>query len=190
LRHTIHINLASEPFRHDRPFLVAAITGVIALLLLLGAQVGYTYIARNEATDARLKYESNANRLQTLASEKAALENTLRLPANSAALQYSYFLNDILRRKGISWTQLFSDMDNVMPYSVRLIDVRPQVNRTNTIQLNMTVASQTPGPVVEMLKKLEGSKLFGSAELTNSQPPGPNDPVWRFRITCNYAPKL
>jgi len=190
MRHTLQINLASEPFRRDRPFLVAAVAGVIGLVLLLATQVGYTYVARNQATDARLKFETNSRRLQALATEKASLEGTLRLPANAAALQYSYFLNDILRRKGISWTQLFSDIGDVMPYDVRLIDIRPQVNRSNNIQLTMTVAAQSPLPVVNVLKKLEGSTLFGSAELTSSQPPGQNEQTWRFRITCNYAPKL
>jgi hypothetical protein len=44
--------------------------------------------------------------------------------------------------------------------------VRPQVNIDNQILLDMTVASGTPEPVVDMLMRLEGSPLFGATAMT------------------------
>ena len=42
------------------------------------------------------------------------MENVLRQPQNAEVLDRSVFLNDLLMRKGVSWTRIFSDLENVL----------------------------------------------------------------------------
>jgi type IV pilus assembly protein PilN len=79
---------------------------------------------------------------------------------------------------------------------MRLVSLRlPQVPAEdavgrNHVQLDMQVGSDRPDAVLELLKRLQDSSLFGAAELVNQQPPTQNDPLFRYRITVAYARKL
>ena len=190
MRPSVQINLASEPFRRDRPFLIAALAAAASLAGLLAVQVMFGLVERDLRAQLSQDIERTNRQLRTIAADQAKLDDTLRQPANAEALDYAVFLNGVLLRKGISWTQIFSDLDQVMPHDVRLIQVRPQVNLDNQILLDMFVGAQTPEPVVGMLMKLEGSPLFGATTLNNWLPPSQSDPLFRYRVSVNYAPKL
>ena len=126
-----------------------------------------------------------------MASEQTKLDETLRQPANAVVLERSLLLNTLLERKSISWTKVFSDLEGVMPPSVRLISIRlPQINSQNEVLLDMVVGAKDPGPVVEFLKKLEESPRFGTIEGHSVLPPSENEPLYRYRVSVNYAQKL
>jgi hypothetical protein len=79
----------------------------------------------------------------------------------------------------------------VVPYNVRLISVRlPQIDSRNRVELDMVVGATEPGPIVELLKRLERSAAFGSTEVMSSMPPGQNEQLYRYRVTVSYAQKL
>ena len=59
------------------------------------------------------------------------LEAVLREPRNAEVLDKVQFVNALLARKGVSWTKIFADLENVVPHNVRLIQVRPQINPNN-----------------------------------------------------------
>jgi type IV pilus assembly protein PilN len=74
---------------------------------------------------------------------------------------------------------------------VRIIQVRlPQINTRNQVSLDMTVGAMEPGAVIVFMKKLEASPLFGPATLHTSAPPSQNEPLYRYRISVDYAQKL
>ncbi|MCX6591507.1 MAG: hypothetical protein NTZ56_08290 [Acidobacteria bacterium] len=184
------INLASEPFRKDRPLMA----GSIALSVILGGLlVTLTWMAvlqQLSVKDARTAIASVEKQLAALDREQAQLNVTLRQPGNSDVFEQSIFLNALLARKGISWTKIFSDLETVVPGNVRVISVRPQVNGQNQIQLDLFVGSQGIEPVVDMLMKLEASPVFGKTAIANWLPPSQTEPLYRYRLTVNYVQKL
>jgi type IV pilus assembly protein PilN len=186
----IPINLSQEPFRKDRPILVAsAVTGI----LLVGVLLMLISIISREREAARESREMMARidqQLSVVNQQHAKLEAQLRQPVNSAVLDRSILLNALLIRKGISWTRLFEDLEKVFPGNVRLVAVRPYVTGDNLVQLDMVVGAQTPEPVIQLLRRLEGSSLFGATALLSSQPPSQNEPLYRYRVSVNYAQKL
>jgi type IV pilus assembly protein PilN len=188
MRSAISINLASQPFRRDRPLLAASIAGSTILIALVCYQVFTIWIRHNEAEEARAAVQRTDAQVRLLAVEQSRLETVLREPANAEALDYSIFLNGILLRKGISWTGIFSDLEDVLPHNVRLIGIRPQLNVDNQVLLDMTVASESVEPVIEMLRKLESSPQFGKIESTTWLPPSQSEPLYRYRVSANYAP--
>ena len=186
----VRINLASEPFRRDRPALVAAVAASVALAGVLALLVSLAVTERGRAAETRRTIERLRAQLRELTAEQARLEGALRQPANAEVLERSRFLNGLLHRKGISWTKIFDDLEQVMPHNVRLFAVRPQVNPQNQIYLDMVVGAESGPPVVEMLKRLEASPQFGDTYIHSTQPPSPSEPLVRYRVTVNYAQKL
>ena len=187
----IPINLASEPFRRDRPILVASGACAIALLVLLGVLIFLVMGERREARSGRVAVAKLSDQLHTVNAEQARLDQTLRQPANAQVLERSLLLNTLIQRKSISWTKIFADLESVMPLNVRLIQVRlPQVTSRSEVLLDMTVGSQEPLPVIDFLKRLQGSPLFGPPTVHTSAPPTQNQPLYQFRLSVTYAQKL
>lgn len=186
-----NINLATEPFRRDRPFLVASAAAAILLVALLGFQAIIIYSERNQAADTRVTIDLLNKRLHTIAAEQAKLNATLSKPENAEVLERSLFLNTLIDRKAISWTKIFADLEKVMPYNVRLVSVRlPEVDSDNQVLLDMVVGSKDVQPVLELLKKLEESPQFGPTSVLNSIPPSQTDPYFRYHVSVSYAQKL
>ncbi len=184
------INLASEPFRRDRPALVAGVAFLVALTALLSFQIHLIFADRDALAESRAAVESVDRQVMALTAEQSRLEGQLRRSENAVVLDRSLFLNSLLVRKGVSWTMIFSDLEKVIPHNVRLMAIRPHLDPDNRIQLEMTVGAQSPEPVIEMLIKLEGSARFGPPSLGNSLPPTQSEPLHRFRIHVNYAQEL
>jgi hypothetical protein len=187
----VPINLASEPFRRDRQTLVVSASIAIVLGLLLIYQVIAILSERHQAADIRIAIVHQDERLKTIAAQQAKLNATLRRPENSEVLERSLFLNTLIDRKAISWTRIFADLEKVMPYNVRLVSVRlPEVDSNNQVLLDMVVGSKDVPPILDLLKKLEGSPQFGPTSVQSSSPPSQTDPFYRYHVTVSYAQKL
>jgi type IV pilus assembly protein PilN len=187
----VPINLASEPFRRDRPVLVAL--GAVAVLgcLLLGVLVSTIFSQRREAADIHATIDRLNAQVRTLDAAQARLNSTLRRSENSEVMERSLFLNTLIERKAISWTRIFADLEKVMPYNVQLVQVRlPEVDSQNQVLLDMVVGAREVGPVLDLLKRLEASPQFGPVNLQNSLPPSQTDPLFRYHLSVIYAQKL
>ena len=190
MRGSAPINLANEPFRHDRPLVVLALVITVVLAGVLMAQTAFGLIERSERLELYTSIAQADGQLARITAERSGLQAKLQGGGSAGMLEYAVFLNQLLMRKGISWTKLFEDLEAVVPHNVRVVSIRPQVTTANQIVLDMTVASQTTEPVIEMLMKLEGSPLFGATAVTHWLPPSQAEPLYRYRVNVHYAPKL
>ncbi len=186
----IPVNLSSEPFRRDRPLVAASVVVGVVLAGLLAVLVSLAILERGRAAETRQDIARLQKALLALDQEQARLEGTLRRPENAEVLDRVRFINLLLRRKGISWTKIFSDLEDVMPHNVRLISIRPQVNARNEVVLDMVVGAQSQAPVIMMLKSLESSPLFGSTAVHNWLPPSQTEPLFRYRVSVDYGQGL
>lgn len=184
------LNLASEPFRRDRPILAASAATAVLMLGVLATLVMLILEQRELASDSRAQAAAVDAQLRAASAEQAQLEARLRQPGNAEVLDRSALFNALILRKSISWTLLFSDLEKVMPGNVRLITVRPFLSSSNEVQLDMVVGAQSPDPVIELLKRLERSPSFGATSLLSSSPPTQNEPLYRYRVSVSYAQKL
>jgi len=187
----VPINLASEPFRRDRPAIVGFSALAVLAAILLGIQITTIVAERHQAADTRLTIDRLNAQLRTIGEQQARLNATLRQSENAEVLERSLFLNTLIERKAISWTRIFADLEKVMPYNVRLVSVRlPEVDSQNAVLLDMVVGAKEVQPVLEFLKRLESSPQFGPVNMQNSLPPSQTDPYFRYHVSVSYAQKL
>jgi hypothetical protein len=187
----VPINLASEPFRRDRPILLASSVCAVLLIALLAMLVSLIVSERSRARETRVAVSRLNAQIRTVAAEEAKFDAFLRQPANAEVLERSLLLNQLIERKSISWTKIFTDLESVLPANVKLISVRlPQINSQNEVLLDMVVGVKEPGFVIGFFNKLEESPLFGPLQGHSSLPPSQNEPLYRYRVTVNYAQKL
>ncbi len=186
----IPINLAREPFRRDRPILIGS--AVLALLLTASFifLISLAVKDRRETRETRQALNRVNRQFATVRNDQMKLDSKMRQPANAVALDRSVLINALIRRKAISWTRIFADLEKVLPPNVRILTVRPQVTPQNQVYLDLTVAADSPEPVIAFLVKLEGSDVFGSTAVGTVTPPTETDRFYRYRLSVNYAQKL
>jgi len=186
----IHLNLATQPFGHRRMFWLA--TGISAILLTLAAAWLVTIYARNGSSNREIGPSESELRAQlsALQTEEAQLRNKLNQPGNEQVLARSLFLNQLLHRKGISWTRTFADLEEILPPRVRVISVRPEVTFDNSVLLDMQVGAEKPEDCIELLQVLEASDWFGSPDVRSFSPPTDNNPLFQYRVLVNYEQRL
>ncbi len=187
----VAINLASQPFRRDRAMLVASIGVSVLLMATLAALISLIMTDRAQLADVRRDVTRLNRQIRQETAEGARLTAILNEPANKLVLYRSLFINELLNRKGISWTRLLGDLEKTLPYNVKVVQIQPSADAQNHIQLSMTLASETPQAEIEALRALENSPLFGEVLERNSLPPNPpGEPLYRFPIKVNYAPQF
>lgn len=186
----IPINLASQPFRRDRALLVASGGLGVLLIVLLVFLLSLNRLESGQAAETGREIARLDSRIRSLSAQQAREDAILRKPENAEVLERSLFLNALLYRKGISWTRIFADLEKVVPYNVRIMTIRPSVVGPNQVSLDMTIGSETPGPVFDLLKNLESSPLFGAVYSHSLLPPTQTDKLYRCRVSVNYAQNL
>jgi Tfp pilus assembly protein PilN len=186
----ITVNLASQPFRRDRPMLIGSAVAGLLLLGTLGLLISLNWMERGRLASARASIAQMDRRLHAVSVEQAKLDSILRKPENAQVLDRSVLINTLLYRKGISWTRIFSDLETVLPHDVRVISIRPAVNAQNQIVLEMSVGAEQTEPLLQFLIKLENSELFGHTSVSSILPPSQSEPLYRYKVNVNYAQKL
>jgi hypothetical protein len=190
------INLASQPFRRERAqnaVLAGVCAALVCSLLVLASLV---IVERKQAAGLRQTISAERAELQKLQLQGAQFSTVLGRPENADVFARSVFLNELIARRAVSWTVVFRDLEKTLPPNMRLIGVRlPQVaggdaDGTDRVQLDMVLGTDRPEALIELLKKLAGSNLFGSAQVLGQQPPTQNDPLYKYRVTVTYAQKL
>jgi type IV pilus assembly protein PilN len=188
--------LASQPFRRERAQ-NAILAGVcVALLCSFFVLTILIMNERKQAAGLRHTIEAERAQLQRLQRQGTQFSAVLAKPENSDIFARSVFLNELIARRAISWTVVFRDLEKTLPPNMRLIGVRlPQmagtdVNGKDRVRLDMILGADRPEALIDLLKRLAGSDLFGSAQVLHQQPPTQNDPQYKFSVSVTYAQKL
>ena len=165
----IPINLASSPYENLRPYYTAAWAAALVLLAL-----GLLFVVkeRQDRQETRLLTEQTQQmerEQEEMRQQQQALEQWLATPAVQQIQAQSAFLNSLLVRKGLSWTQMFMDLEKTLPARAQVVSIRPSLGSAGEAELTLTVAATEMGPLVEFLKNLEASPRFGSPAVQSQQ---------------------
>lgn len=186
----IPINLAREPFRHNRQMLVGSAFAALVLIVTLAFLVAQAITVRRQAQETQAVLNRVNRQLADTRREQAQLDTRMHQPLNEVALDRIVLLNEIIKLKSTSWTRIFSDLGKVLPPNVRILSIRPAINSRDEVFLDMQVAADAPEQIIGFILKLEGSDVFGSTTVSVITPPSQTDNFYRYRLSVNYAQKL
>lgn len=184
------LNLATRPMRRDRPILVASIAVGVLMVVCLVMLIGLAVTDQRSIEESRTAIARIGKQMAKTNALQSQVDAQMRLPENASVLDRGVLYNTLIRRKAISWTRIFSDLEKVLPYNVRVVAIRPQLNAKNELSLDMVVAADKPEPVIDFIAKLEGADMFGDVTQTAQTPPTQNSPYYQFRLTVTYDQKL
>jgi len=163
----LDINLATQPYEDAREFwtrwgLGVGLLGLLTVLLLVLAVRGWIHAGRDRLEIAQLQAQ-----ITERDHERVKAQAYLDMAANRSTRDQSQFLNGLIQRKAFSWTRVFEELELVMPSSLHVVSLRPELNDQNQMQLEMRVVCQTRAAAVELVHRMEGSKHFQGAQLVS-----------------------
>ena len=186
----IPINLASNPFRRDRAMMVASLVVCALLVATLGLLGNLALQDSRQIADVQREVKNLHQQINDLNAEEAKLDAVVKKPENASVLERSVFIKTLLRRKGISWNRIFTDLEKTIPYNVKIVRVHPTIDAQGRVMLDMVVAAASSIEVIEMFKAFGASPLFGVADPRGYSPPTQAEPLVRETLLVPYAQKL
>lgn len=166
----VRLNLATKAQETHRGFLVGAVlAGVVAgiVFLVLG---WHLYAARSVDARLRAQSESNAQKIAELESQRAELERFFKQPENAKLHDRAAFLNSLIDQRSFNWTQMFMDLEHILPGGVRVVSIEPHQVK-GRVEVKLTVGAASDEAKLKFLRALETSKQFSGIELDSDRPP-------------------
>ena len=165
----VRLNLATKPLLTHRRFLAGS--GVLALFgalvfLILGWHV---YSARKASEEVRLRTEQLAQETNQAARKRAELEAYFEQTDNAKLSDRAEFLNSIIDARSFNWTQMFMDLERVLPGGVRVVRIEPKLVKGN-MEVTLTIGASTDEAKLRFLKALETSREFSHLTLLSEHP--------------------
>ncbi len=181
------LNLASDPFRNRTlPWTVAAAVSALSLLGLLYVLSEYRRVSAESALADRQVRELRSQRAE-LDRQAAEVKQTIP-PEQQETVKAAHALVD---RKGFSWSQLFSDLEEALPSTVRVsrINVR-EVDRAGDLTragIDLTVVGKTPMDVTTMMAEMNQAGTFSAVALTENQKSGRGESGFEWTLRVSYS---
>ncbi len=164
----VRLNLATNPLQTHRKFLaVSGLIGAFAGIVFL-TLAWHVYSARksNEA----LRVQADAVRQQTvgLVREREELENFFKQEQNARLNERSTFLNSLIDEQSLNWTQMFMDLERILPTGVRLVSIDP-THEKGQVQVRLAVGAISDEAKLKFFRALENSPAFKDFREINEQ---------------------
>jgi type IV pilus assembly protein PilN len=161
----VDINLATRPYEDAREFwarwgLGVGALGLLTLVLLALAMRGWVNAGRDRHNIRQLQQQ-----IAQRDEERAKAQAYLDLAVNRSTRDQSQFLNGLIQRKAFSWTRVFEDLERVMPISLHVVSLKPELNDQNQLLLEMRVAGDSRAAALELVHRMEGSPHFQGTQM-------------------------
>jgi type IV pilus assembly protein PilN len=161
----VAINLATQPYEDARAFwfrwggaLVAL--GIVTLGLIYFTGLGWVTANKDKGVIAQ-----NLHQIADRDDQKAAAQSLMNLPQNSVTRDRSQFLNDLFYRKSFSWTQVFEELESIMPARLHVVSIQPEFSPENELAIKLTVAGDSRDRALELVRKMEESQHFQQTQI-------------------------
>ncbi len=160
----VRLNIATKPLESHRRFLAGA--GLLAVLagivfLALGWHV-YSTLRAQEAL--RRKEQENNNRAALLQHRRKELDDFFARTENAKLKERAAFVNGIIDERSFDWTQMFMDLEKLVPVGVHVVSIQPQLEKGHMF-VRLLVAATTDESKIKFLHAMENSTAFSNVEL-------------------------
>jgi len=190
----LDINLATHPYEDAQRFWLRWGGGLIAMGAVTAGLLYFTVAGWLAARKERAMMAQYQTHIEERDNEKADAQALMNLPKNASTRDRAQFLNDLFYRKAFSWTQVFEDLERVMPPRVHVVSIRPELSSDNELAIKLVVAGDSRERALELVRKMETSTHFHDTQIEQESAQGgfganAADSV-TFDISALYVPGI
>lgn len=182
----VRLNLATKPLESHRRFLAGS--GLLALLggILFLALGWHVYSTLRAQEVLRRKEQDNNRRAALLQTRRSELDEFFARPENAKLKERAAFVNGIIDERSFDWTQMFMDLEKIMPVGVHLVSISPQLQKGHMF-VHITVGATSDESKIKFLRAMEGSAAFSNVELVTVQHGAQNTNEQAVELNAVYA---
>ncbi|HTK95254.1 MAG TPA: PilN domain-containing protein [Terriglobales bacterium] len=184
------INLASRRYVDARRLYTNWLMLLVPLALLAAVLTGYAVAAvlgsRKIARDVR-NVEAQIAKLD---AARSRADEVMNRPENQDTRDQSRFLNAVIERKAFSWTQVFEELEHIVPPRVHVLSIRPDI-KDSRVQLVIVAAGDSRESGQELLRHMETSDSFRDPQLKSEdvKPTPTGGSEVQFEVATTYVPR-
>ena len=144
----VRLNIATKPLESHRRFLAGA-----GLLAVLG---GIIFLALGWHVYSTLRAQEALRRKE--------LDDFFAKTENARLKERAGFVNGIIDERSFDWTQMFMDLEKLVPVGVHVVSIQPQLEKGHMF-VRLMVAANTDESKIKFLHAMENSAAFSNVEL-------------------------
>ena len=166
----VRLNVATKALETHRRFLVGAglIAGVAGLVFLgLGWHV---YSVRKVDAELRARVEKTRQDMAKLEEQRRELERYFGQKDIATLHDRAAFINGIIDARSFNWTQMFMDLERILPAGVHVVSIEPKQAKGH-VEVKLTVGAASDEAELKFLHALEESKEFTEIQVQNIRVP-------------------
>jgi hypothetical protein len=158
----IRTNLSTRPFYNERAVHFWLL--VVAAVVVLTTAFNVMRVLRYSRSDTTLAAQASLdeNRSADLRQQAARLRATVDPKQVEFASTEARKANELIDRRTFSWTDLLNRLETTQPDDVRLVAVRPRVEKEGRIVLVINVVSKSVDDVDMFMQNLEETGAFAN----------------------------
>ena len=164
----VRLNLATNPLLSHRRFLAgSAVVGVLGVLLFLG--LGWrAYNLRKAEEDLRARSSKIQKEMAAVERERKELETYFARQEAAGFQDHAKFVVGVLQARSINWTQMFMDLERMLPPGVRIVHIQPRLEK-GIVSVHFVVGATNQDAKLKLLKSFENSSTFSHVELLSER---------------------
>jgi type IV pilus assembly protein PilN len=166
----VHLNLATRPLETHRRFLVGSgLVAVFASLALVGLG-WHAYSVRKANAELRARSEEIRRKMASLEAQRTDLERFFHQEENAKLHDRAAFINSIIDARSFNWTQMFMDLERILPGGVRVISIEPKQVQ-GYVEVKLSIGATSDEAELKFLHALEESKVFSRIQVQSIRVP-------------------
>jgi len=185
----VRLNLATKPLESHRRFLAGAgLSGFVAAVVFV-ALGWHAYSVRVAAAEVRSRTEKIREEYAKYEQERNDLKRFFDEKSIKGLSDRAAFINGIIAVRSFNWTQMFMDLEHILPGGAHIISIEPK-QVSGRVEVNLTFGAANDEVKLKFVRALETSKQFSDVKEQNEAHPtqGSNSPdVWVVRLSTFYS---
>jgi hypothetical protein len=121
----LELNLASRPFRNNAPVWLGIVLAASAATAFTAWTVSTWLERRAEIASLEASLSGADRDTSDLGQRLQKAEEAIAEYDERALNRQAGLANEVLSRRGLSWTRLFNQLERLQPYEVKMVEIRP-----------------------------------------------------------------
>jgi Tfp pilus assembly protein PilN len=187
----LNINVASQKYEDVQWFLSRARIATIVMIAFTLLLAGLAWLNYSNSKSSGARIRELQQKIAALQQQRAAAQAVENRPENRDITEQKNFWNRQIARRAFSWTQLFNDLQRIMPGRAYVISVAPELTPENRLKLKLTIGGEKHENALELVKKMEASQRFRLPTIDSEsvqKESRPGGQLYKFEIETFYTP--
>lgn len=160
----VPLNLATKPLQSHRRFLAGSGVTIFAATVLFLGLGWHVYSVRKAAAAVRMRADQLRGAFAKVDAQRKDLERFFNQKDISSIHDRATFINGIIVVRSFNWTQMFMDLERILPGGVHVISIEPK-QVSGHVEVKLTAGVISDEIMLKFVQALENSSKFSDVQI-------------------------